>query len=141
MGVRTNLNPEPVERDRLAVRRAIGRLIQHLGDEDPTIVAKAAQALEEIGPFVVGPLIDALPRARSARLQLAIMGALLNYGHLALRPIHEALIGVLTRAQDPSVQAGALFAMRKLSMGQSTQSEVAAPAPGGPARTRSTSPG
>ena len=126
MKTRKDTDPHRVERDRRAVRSAVRRLIQHLGDEDLTIVMRTALALEEIGPFVVGPLIAALPKARSAGHQLAIMGALLNYGHLALRPIHEALMGVLARAKDPRDQAGALFAMRKLSLGQSTQREVAA---------------
>jgi hypothetical protein len=38
MKVSKNPGPHRVERDRCGVRSAVGRLIKHLGDEDPTIV-------------------------------------------------------------------------------------------------------
>jgi HEAT repeat protein len=139
-------SPDRVERDRRAVRSAVGRLIRHTADEDPTIVAKAVQALEEIGPFVVGPLIDALPGARSPRHRLAIIGGLMNFGQQAKLPILWALNQVLVHEKDERVRAGAALALKNVIAGRSTESEVAEPeaaasAPSGPARPRSTSPG
>jgi hypothetical protein len=145
MMARTHPGPDPVERDVRTVRSAIGRLIRHLGDEDPTIVAKAVQALEEIGPFVVGPLIDALPRARSSRLRLAILGGLVSFGQHAKHPVLGALYQLLRREKDPRARAGVERAVMNVIVGRTTLGAVEGPeeasVSGGTACPGSTSPG
>ena len=74
------VQPDETERALVAVRKAVGRLVRLLGDEDPVVIEKAALALGEIGPYVVGPLASALPRSPSPRHRLAILGALVTFG-------------------------------------------------------------
>jgi hypothetical protein len=54
------------------VRRAIGRLIALLGDEDPVTICGAFETLVSIGAFAAEPLAKALPRAASVRHRAAI---------------------------------------------------------------------
>ena len=72
--------PDETERALVAVKKAVGRLVRLLGDEDPVVIEKAALALAGIGPFVVGPLASALPRSPSPRHRMAILGALATFG-------------------------------------------------------------
>ena len=74
------VQPDETEQALVAVKKAVGRLVRLLGDEDPAVIEKAAFALAEIGPFVVGPLALALPRSPSPRHRLAILGALVTFG-------------------------------------------------------------
>src|SRR4051794_29088043 len=95
---------DPVDRAVASARLAVGRLIRLLCDEDRTTVEKAAGALAEVGPFAVGPLAAALPRAESARDRVVIIGALRNLGLQAKAPALRALNAALKREQDPHVQ-------------------------------------
>ena len=129
---------------RLRHGRAAGQA--YLGDDDPTIVAQAAQALEGIGPFAVGPMIEALSRARQPRLRAAIIAGLVTFGPRARLPVLGALNQVLVREKDPRVRAGAEMALKSVIAGRSTLSAVegseeAVPVPGGPVCPGSTGQG
>ena len=98
---------DQVDRAIVAVERAIGRLVALLGDDDPAVMERAALTLAEIGPFAVGPLAAALPRAASSRHRAIIIGALLTFGRQAKVPVMDALIGELKRESDPHVKVAA----------------------------------
>src|SRR3954467_3726912 len=95
---------DQVDRAIVAVERAVGRLVALLGDDDPAVMERAALTLAEIGPFAVGPLAAALPRAASSRHRVVIIGALLTFGRQAKVPVMDALIGTLKREPDPHVK-------------------------------------
>ena len=110
----TKTPPDEVDKAVAAARKAVGRLAKLLGDEDPTVLLKAASALAEIGPFAVGPLAAALPRASSPRHRLAIMGALLSFGDQAYVQVAAALTAAIKREKDPFVRAKAGAALAHL---------------------------
>src|SRR3954449_247645 len=105
---------DQVDRAIVAVERAVGRLVSLLGDDDPAVLERAALALAEIGPFAVGPLAAALPKAASSRHRAIIIGALLTFGRQAKVPVMNALIGTLKREPDPHVKAAARVALEAL---------------------------
>src|SRR4051794_38005110 len=70
---------DQVDRAIVAVERAVGRLVAMLGDDDPAVLERAALALEQIGPFAVGPLASGLKTAASSRHRVVIIGALLTF--------------------------------------------------------------
>jgi hypothetical protein len=93
-----------VDRAALAVRRAIGRLVQLLGDDDLAVVYGAALALDELGArAVVGPLAAALPRARAPRHRAAIIGALFTYRKAERAAVLRALTGAMKRERVPEL--------------------------------------
>ena len=110
-----------------------------LGAEDRPTVEKAALALAEIGPFAVGPLAAALPRGRSARHRLAIIGMLVCFGPRAGAPATRALTGILKREKDPHVLTAAQAAFVKLVMDDINESATKAQI--APTGSRSTVPG
>src|SRR4051794_4468708 len=97
--------PDPVDRAVASARAAVGRLIQLLCGADGVMVEKAAGALVEIGPFCVGPLAAALPRAESPRDRLVILGAMLTFAPQAKVAVGRALNAALKREQDLHVRA------------------------------------
>jgi HEAT repeat protein len=63
----------PVGRAQAPSRRAIDRLVDRLGDDDPDIASDAAAALRALdAPAVFGPLVAGLGRARTPRQRRAI---------------------------------------------------------------------
>ncbi len=87
--------PDEEERARIAVRRAIGPLVRLLGHESDQVVLGAAEALCRLGAsLVVGPLADALPRAKVARQRGLIVSLLRDFGgeekFRVLRALHAA---------------------------------------------------
>jgi len=101
--MRSESEPHPeVDRAARAVRRAIGRLVQLLGDEDLAVVQWAGLALADLGAVaVVGPLADALPRARGPRHRGAIITVLLAFHPQEEAAILRALTGALGRETEP----------------------------------------
>ena len=65
--------PDEVDKAVAAAKKVVGRLAKLLGDEDPTVLYKAASALAEIGPFVLGPLEGTMRRTADLRHRLAIL--------------------------------------------------------------------
>jgi hypothetical protein len=86
MRTRTEQTLDRADRALAAVRRGVGELVELLGDEDQAVIEKAALALGEVGPYCVGPLAAALPRARSPRHRAAIIGALMTFVPQAAGP-------------------------------------------------------
>ena len=113
----TKAPPDEVDEAAAATKKAVGRLARLLGDEDRAVLLKAASALAEIGPFAVGPLAAALPRASSPRHRLAIMGALLSFGDQAYVQVAAALTAAIKREKDPFVRAKAGAALAHLIAG------------------------
>jgi HEAT repeat protein len=93
---------------------AIGRLAELLADDDPTVAARAAEALAEVGPYVVGPLAAALRRAKPPRHRAAIIGALLTFGPPAPSRAGRALLAAARGDPDPRVRAAAEAALTAL---------------------------
>src|SRR4051812_24206175 len=79
--------PDRVDQDLADARAAVGRLVGLLCDEERATVEQAAGALEEIGPFAVGPLVAALPEATSTRERAVIVKVLENFAPLAQEPV------------------------------------------------------
>jgi hypothetical protein len=98
---------DEVDRAVAAARRAVGRLGRLLGDEDEGMMRKAAVALEEIGPFAIGPISSALRRAKEPRHRLIIMGMLMSFAKQARGPVSAALSAAVAREKDPHVRARA----------------------------------
>ena len=80
-------------------------LVPFLAAEDLAVLMHVAGAFEEIGPFAVGPLIAALPKASSPRHRLAIVGALFSFGQQAKAPATCVLSRVAQNDPDPHVRA------------------------------------
>jgi HEAT repeat protein len=108
--------PDRVDQALASARRAIGRVVDRLGDEDEAVVEKAAVALSEIGPFAVGPLASALTRSPSPRHRAAIIGALLTFGPQAGSVVLHALAGAMKRDPDECVRTAAQAAITSLLM-------------------------
>ena len=119
--------PDQVDRAVATIRRGIGQLVGLLGDEDWTTIEKVATALAEIGPFCVGPLASALPRARTPRHRAAIIGVLLTFGSRARAPVLRALTAVLKNERDPGVRAGAELAFTKLVADEIAETAASVP--------------
>jgi HEAT repeat protein len=112
----TKAGRDEVDQAVAAVRRAIDRLVQLLGDADFAVITKAALALAELGaPAIIGSLAAALPRAPSPRHRAAIIGALLTCGSQARSPVLKALIGAVRRDPDPHIRAAARAALVALT--------------------------
>jgi hypothetical protein len=135
MSATTKPKPDQVDRALADARRAIGKLVQLLDDEDGAIVAKAARALEEVGPFAVGPLAAALPRAGSLRLRLLIVGGLPHFARQARPAVTRALTAALGREKDPLVQRAVRGALGRVIMDDIVESATKARAPVEPAGT------
>jgi len=103
--------PDRVDRTVTGIRSAVGRLVGLLGDEDEAVVGKALAALEEVGPFAVGPLASALPRAPSSRHRAAILGVLTYFGPRAEVPVMRALLKASQNDPDPRLREAAGAAM------------------------------
>jgi hypothetical protein len=96
---------DEVDRAVAAARKAVGRLVALLGEEDLAVVGKAAVALEGIGAFAVGPLAAALPRARPPRHRVAIARALIRVAPRARVEVVEALDAAMGREANPAAWA------------------------------------
>ena len=122
------LAKDEVDRATEAVGRGIGRLVALLGSEDRAVIEKAALALDGLGAAAaVGPLADALPRARSPRHRMVIIAALHSCGAADRAAVSRALTEAIQRERDPRVQAVARAALTRMIM-----SDIAATAAGGP---------
>jgi HEAT repeat protein len=122
MIVETRQAKDEVGRAVAAARRAIGRMVALMGDEDPAVVRAASQALAELSAAaVVGPLAEALPRASSPRHRVAIIGALLTFGPEARAAVNRALVAALKRERNPHVRAAAQMAFGRLIMSEMAQ--------------------
>ncbi len=112
--------PDKVDKATADVRRAIGRLIGLLGDEDLAVVEKAVERLVEIGPFAVTPLAAALPRATTQCQAMRIIVMLQAIGQHYPGPIQAAVGRALTAAirnsRCPELRAFAAEAMSRLIM-------------------------
>ncbi len=108
--------PDEVDRAVLAARRAVGRLVTILGEDDPEVVQRALHALGEIGPFSVGPLASALPRAESPRQRIIIVRALMHFSGQARPAVVRALIAAVRRETDPYVLAEAQASLSHLTV-------------------------
>src|SRR4051794_11170814 len=139
MDAMTRTKPDHVDRAVISVRKAVGKLVALLGEEDWPTVERAALALGEIGPFAVGPLAAALPRGRSVRHRLALIGMVVSFGPQAGSPASRALTAILEREKDPHVLAAARVAFSRLVMDDIIES--ATKARGAPGGSRSNVPG
>ena len=120
-------DPDQVDRALADARRAIGTLGDLLDDEDQATLEKVARAMEEIGPFAVGPLAAALPKARSVGHRLAIIGGLLYFAPQARAPVARALTGVLKRGSETRASCRRLRAhLSKLLMDDQIESATKA---------------
>jgi len=105
---------DEVDRAVDGINRSIGRLVAFLGDEDDAVVEKALRALAEVGPFAVGPLAAALPRAPAPRHRAAILGALLTFGPQAEVAVSGAFTRAMKRDPDERIRAAAGAALTSL---------------------------
>jgi HEAT repeat protein len=103
------------ERAAAAVRRAIGRLVKLLDEEDEGDVYAAAIALEALGGrAVVGPLAAALSRSSSPRHRMLIVGALAAFGREEKASVIAALFAAKKRERDIQVAAVIQDALMRL---------------------------
>jgi len=115
-----------VDRAVAGVRRAIGRLVTLLDADDPATMQKAARELAGLGAAAaVGPLADALARARSPRHRGAIVGALLLFRTSARAAVTAAITKAVQREPDAQVRAWAQGMLAQL-----IAADLAASAPG-----------
>jgi len=103
----TEVEKNEVDRAAEGVRRAIGRLIALLGDEDPVTICGAFETLVSIGAFASEPLAQALPRADSARHRAAIMNCLMGLAPVARSVVLGAMLRASQRDCDPALRASA----------------------------------
>jgi hypothetical protein len=96
-----------VDRATEGVRRAIGRLIAFLGDEDPGTIGGAFATLVSIGAFAGEPLAKALPRAASVRHRATIMTCLMELAPVARSVVLGAMLRASQRDGDPALRASA----------------------------------
>ena len=98
--------PDVVERAADGVRRAIGKLVRLLDDDDPAVVEKAYAALAPLGQAaIVGGLTGALVRAGSPRLRERTLAVLEHFDPEHDLIIVAALKRALPRERDPDVAA------------------------------------
>jgi hypothetical protein len=113
-GKRESLPQDRVGRAVAGVRRAIGRLVALLGDDDTAVVSRAAAALAEVGPYAVGLLAAALRRAPKPRHRATIVVVLATLGPRVVGPAGRALRAAARRDPDPRVRAAAEAALTAL---------------------------
>ena len=106
--------PDEVDRAVLAARKAVGRLVKLLSEDDPGLVQRALHALGELGPFSVGPLAAALPRAASPRQGLIIVRVLMHFSGQARPEVVRALTAAARREKAPDVLAEAQASLSHL---------------------------
>lgn len=121
---------DDVSRAQASVRRAIGRLITLLGDEDVEILNAAALAIQPLGAAAVGPLAAALPRGRSPRHRRAILGVLLGLGPLDLAVAARAVSRAAQRDPDEGVREIAHWVLDQLIMRDIASRQKTSPRPG-----------
>lgn len=119
--------PDRVDRAVTGIRSAVGRLVGLLGDEDEAVVGKALAALEEVGPFAVGPLASALPRAPSSRHRAAILGVLTYFGPRAEVQVERALFLTSENDPDPRLRAAAGAALTAVLIARLKQGRRSSP--------------
>src|SRR4051812_3808716 len=122
--------PGEVDRAVKSIKAAVGRLVGHLGDDDPAVVQQAVIALGEIGPFIVGPLATALFSSSSPRHRMFIIAALKTYGPQAEAPVLRALAKAVKDDPDERVRAVAEDAMTAMLMAGMTRRRSSVPATG-----------
>jgi hypothetical protein len=120
--------PDEVDRAVKGARAAVGRLVKLLGGEDGAVVQKAMAAIGEVGPFAVGPLAYALPRAKSAEHRVVIMCVLKYFGARAEVPVVRALLSASRNDPDPRLRAVAVEAMSAVMMDKLKQRLNSTPA-------------
>jgi hypothetical protein len=103
----TAVEKNEVDRAVEGVRRAIGRLIGLLGDEDPSTICGAFETLVSIGAFAVEPLAQALTRPASVRHRAAIMNCLMELAPVARPVVLRAMLRASQRDCDPALRASA----------------------------------
>ena len=108
----TRKAPDEIDKAVAAAKKAVGRLARLLGDGDRAVLYKAASALAEIGPFVIGPLEAALPRtaARTPPSHLRSPGP----EQKTHGPVIAAMSRAIGREKDPDVRARAGAALSDL---------------------------
>jgi hypothetical protein len=90
-----------VDRATEAARRAIGRLVQLLGDEDMDVIQAASQALAQLGGrAVVGPLAAALSRSACPNHRAMIVGVLATFAEKEKLRVFSALFSACKRERD-----------------------------------------
>jgi HEAT repeat protein len=122
-GMRTTTRPTPdrVDRALASARRAVGRLVDLLGEEDRGLAERAAAALTEVGPFAVGPLTRALSRAGSPRHRARIIVALVGFAPQAGTAVMRALLNAREHDPHEDVRAVAGEAVSCLFMNEATR--------------------
>jgi hypothetical protein len=101
----TTVEKNEVDRAADGVRRAIGRLIALLGDDDPDMISGAFETLVSIGAFAAEPLATALFRAAEVRQRAAIMTCLMELAPVARSVVFGAMLRASQR--DPALRATA----------------------------------
>jgi hypothetical protein len=96
-----------IDRAAEGVRRAIGRLLALLGDEDPVTICGAFETLVSIGAFATEPLAKALPRPASVWHRAAIMNCLMELAPVARPVVLRAMARASQRDGDPDLRASA----------------------------------
>jgi hypothetical protein len=96
-----------VDRAAEGVRRAIGRLVALLGDDDPDMISSAFETLVSIDGFAAEPLATELPRAVSVRHRAAIMNCLMELAPVARPAVLRSMLRASQRDGDPALRASA----------------------------------
>jgi hypothetical protein len=136
-----------VDRAVLAVRRAIGRLVRLLGDDDLAVVLDAAVGLKALGAkAVVGPLAAALPGAAGPWHRAAIICVLIPLAAEEYSQVAEALVGALERENEPVLLLRIAAELHTLIVARMDSSQpgsrsVGAPGSGGEPATPTTEGG
>jgi hypothetical protein len=106
---------DQVDRARLAVDRAIGRIVKLLGDEDIEVLGKTALTLADLGPYVAGPLAAAPPRAPTpCRHRGTIIAVLSGFDRQPGGAVHGVLLQVLQKEKNPIVWQAARMELNRL---------------------------
>jgi len=87
------------------------------------VVEQGVRAPAGVGPFAVGPLASALPRAASPRHRAAILGALLTFGPRARAPVLRALAGAVQGDPVERIRTAAASAFTPLGMAEPMPTE------------------
>jgi HEAT repeat protein len=93
-----------VKRAATSVRRAIDRLVQLLGDEDPAVVGEATLALQDLGArATLASLSAALPGAAKPGHRAALILLLGTLGRVSQIEVAMALTEAWKRERDPEI--------------------------------------
>jgi HEAT repeats len=117
--ISSNVNKpsDKVARASRAVDRAIGQLVNLLGDPDKEVLKEAFDALGVLGArAIVGPLAEGLAAAPSADHRAFIVGALIEYVGDANPRALRALVAARKQEDHPTVAALIQVAITKLMM-------------------------